>query len=784
MESILLDVDYTYEDEKNIMVLHLKEGKKRVIKAMEYMPYFLVGDISKEELENAIDLLGREVPELKIEGKVERFFGDKKKELWKVVVDTPQNVPKVKHVLKHMIEGRASFYEFDIPFKKRFLMDHKLDPLGKVKYNEKNNITSIQGAGEGEVELIAGAFDIEVYNPEGIPREERDPIIIITYKDNEKEYFISTKGKGKNVVNVKDEKELLEKFDSIIKESNPDVLLGYNSSQFDFPYIEGRVKKLHVDMELIERRRKIRKGLVNGYKLRNNIHLDLYPAVRLLTTMGAINVQRLTLKDVYKAMFGEEKLMVDRAEMWKLWDEDDDELLDYALGDARATYRIGEEVLPLEMEIARTSKTTLFDASLSTAGQLVESRLMYYAALEKHIIPPKPKENEVKQRLENPIEGAFVKLPEPGIYDNIAVLDFRGLYPSIIISYNIDPYTLTDGEGYESPSGYKFRKDYRGLVPRVLEELLVTRAAIKKEIKKEKDKEKLKRLKARSQALKILANSFYGYLGYARSRWYSRECAESVTAWGRAHIKSAIDKAKEDGFDVLYADTDSLFLLMGKKSKEDVLKFLNKINESLPEKMELELENFYTRAVFVSKKSKTEKRGAKKKYAMLAEDGSIKIRGFELVRRDWSEIAREIQKKVLESILKDGRKEKAIAIVRDAIKRIKEGKESLDKFAISTQLNKKIENYEAIGPEVVAAKRLRDSGMPVGKGTLIRYVITKEGKSISDKAYPLSMAKNYDPDYYIKNQILPAVMKILKELSVDEEELLTGTKQQGLKGFF
>ena len=175
-------------------------------------------------------------------------------------------------------------------------------------------------------------------------------------------------------------------------------------------------------------------------------------------------------------------------------------------------------------------------------------------------------------------------------------------------------------------------------------------------------------LGARSQALKILANSFYGYLGYARSRWYSRDCAgKRYGFWKGGYSKHDERLQRSEGFKVVYGDTDSVFLLMQSKTKDDATKFLQNINKKLPGAMELELEDFYVRGVFVGKKGKSES-GAKKKYALLSESGRIKIKGFELVRRDWSNIARETQKKVLEAILKEGSKAKAIAICKGCCK--------------------------------------------------------------------------------------------------------------------
>ncbi|MCL5100918.1 MAG: DNA polymerase, partial [Candidatus Marsarchaeota archaeon] len=266
---------------------------------------------------------------------------------------------------------------------------------------------------------------------------------------------------------------------------------------------------------------------------------------------------------------------------------------------------------------------------------------MRYANNNNEIVPNKPTETDIRIRESNPIEGAYVKTPEAGVYKNIAVFDFRGLYPSIIIAYNIDPSTMCNDctEYHETPINIKFMKNPQGIMPQALRLLTKERAEIKKRAKQNPNDTALA---ARSQALKILANSFYGYLGYARSRWYTRDCAASVTALGRSHIKHTIEEAEKSGFKVLYSDTDSIFLLLGSQTKDHALTFLKSFNSTLPESMELELEDFYTSGVFVGKKS--DGSGAKKKYALLSETGRIKIRGFELVRRDWSNIARETQR--------------------------------------------------------------------------------------------------------------------------------------------
>jgi DNA polymerase I len=312
-------------------------------------------------------------------------------------------------------------------------------------------------------------------------------------------------------------------------------------------------------------------------------------------------------------------------------------------------------------------------------------------------------------------------------------------------------------------------------MPLLLKMLIDERASVKKAFKKDPDN---KLLGARSTALKILANSFYGYLGYARSRWYSRECASSITAFARQFILRTIEEAEKAGFKVIYSDTDSTFLLRGSKSDEDVVEFQKRLNGSLPGAMELEFEDTYTRGVFVGKRGA--ETGAKKKYALLSQSGRIKIKGFELVRRDWSKVARDTQHAVLDAILKEGSKEKAVSIVRDVVARIRSGSMDMQEFVIHTQLRKGIGNYDVRSPELYAAQKAIRQGVKTSEdldGAAIGYVITKHGNSISEKAEVEETAKDYDPDYYINHQVIPATLKILKELGVTEEEL-TGSGSQ------
>ncbi len=827
-KAVFLDADYIYRNGRTYARLLVK-GKKTARLLYPYDPYFYCDAPEEKKSDIAKLAVGRngELIKVKQVEMVEKILHGQKRKLLKIYCNKPADVVALRQTIPFKC------YEHGIHYAKRFMLDFNIMPFAVLEYErEKCEIKKILKIGENEkqeseIHLKKMAFDIETYNPLGAPREKKDPAIMISYacgdgaigakeaagkeginRGGEKGVFIYKYNEKKFIHLSNDEKEMISDFAAKVREIDPDIIYGYNSSNFDLPYLKARADVVGAKIEMGRdgsEFRKIKKGMVNGAKINGRIHIDIYPPIRLFGFIGLVKGREFTLQRIYEEITGKKKKMVKRLNIWEMWDKGMlDELAEYSLGDAEVTLELGENILPLLVELSRITRMTLFDTSLATSGQLVESLLMQESQLRNEVIPSKPSEAEAGERQKNPIEGAFVRQPEPGIYENMAVFDFRGLYPSIIISYNIDPSRLVkeeeegrEGNGAEesrgsgrgetnvfvSPTGAKFLKGGKGVIPATLERLLNLRSGIKKELRKhEKENEEYKKLYARSHALKILANSFYGYLGYARSRWYSRPCAESVTAWGRKHILETIEKAEKAGFNVLYSDTDSIFLLLGSKKKEDALAFLDEINRNLPEKMELELENFYSRGVFVSKKQ--EERGAKKKYALLADDGGIKIRGFELVRRDWSNVAKDTQYKVLEAILKEGSKEKAVAIVKETIERLKGGEVPLEELVIYTQLTKRPEDYDVISPELSAARKAKARGVPVEKGSIISYVITREGKSISEKAEIADYAKDYDPDYYINNQVLPAVMKILKELGYSEDELRNRGKQKQLGHFF
>jgi DNA polymerase I len=417
----------------------------------------------------------------------------------------------------------------------------------------------------------------------------------------------------------------------------------------------------------------------------------------------------------------------------------------------------------------------------------VEWLLIRRAFEAGEIIPKLPGYDEIQRRRKvPPYTGGYVHEPSEGIHDNIALFDFQSLYPSITITHNISPETLNcrccaGVKAARVPGeSYHFCRKRRGFIPGVLEEIVDRRLSIRRMMARaEPGTLKYKTLYNRQNALKVLTNAIYGYYAYAGSRWYSRVCAQSIASWGRFYIKQVIQKARRMKLMVIYGDTDSLFLKV--RYKKQAYDFLERANRSLPGVMELDLQGIYRSGIFVLSKTGA---AAKKRYALLEPGGGIIIRGFEKVRRDWSAIARDTQERVLLAVLRDRSPEKALRIVRKTIEKLEGHRVGREDVMIHTQITRRLDDYEQVGPHVAAARKAEARGKSVPLGSTISYIITEGEGSISSRAMPAEYAGEYDPEYYVHNQVIPAALRVLSGLGYTKDDLLTDSGgQASLKGF-
>jgi len=365
------------------------------------------------------------------------------------------------------------------------------------------------------------------------------------------------------------------------------------------------------------------------------------------------------------------------------------------------------------------------------------------------------------------------------------IIAHNSLYPSIIATFNISPETLNCGnrkDGYEVPgTDYWFCKEHKGFISTVIKELIERRIKLKKRMKEAKSFEEKTWLGNEQAALKTVTNACYGYLNFASSKWYCRECALSSAAFGRFYIKRVIDEAEKEGFTVIYADTDSMFVKIKGNLSKKTIEFVQKINKTLPGIIELDVQGIYKRGIFIPKSVGIGT--AKKRYSLIDKNGKITVRGLEAVRKDWCNLAKVVQREVLRMILEKKDVKGSVKYVKYVIKQLNDGKIPLKDLIIIEQLTKPLTEYKAIGPHVVAARKIKERGRPIGEGMPILFVITKGKGSISERSEPFEDVdiKDVDNYYYISHQIVPAALRVLTVLGVTEEELLGESLKSFLK---
>ncbi len=813
-KGILLDCESeTWENNESkseIKIFARNKDEIKIFPDKKFKPYFYVLTNNAENAKKQLETIRFSNDSKIIE--IEKVEKKNAENVLKLYFNSTTDLTTAREELKNQpfILERM---EYDIPFAKRYLIDKKLEPMNGIeieaieiesqKENQENvkefEIKSIKKIeSETQYNFRMGAFDLETFAEGHFCDPKRDPIILISYVDDEEKIVFTTKKEMAHLPYaklVKTEKEMIRGLREKILEKKLDIIITYNGDSFDFPYLKERARQFGIKLPfssdgstpMIKR-----KGKDNAAKLRGVQHLDAYRLVLLMAKLSVVTLVKYDLESVFETIFRQKKEKITPQQINEIWKTNIglESLAAYNRDDSDAALKISKLYLPILVELCRTVKQTLYEINRSSASMLVEYLLINKCFEENYLIPNKPNEQMVKQRMLQTFEGGFVREPKPGLHENIAVLDFSSLHPTIMISHNISPDTLDCGheecKKNMAPSNNYFCTKKEGFLSSVLKQLFEKRMQIKKELKNlDKGDKKYPLLNARQHALKILLNSHYGYLGYSRSRWYSRESARAVTAFSKHYVLDVGKKAEESGFEVIYGDTDSaLIKIPQNKTHEDVEKFVESINKSLPGVMQLELENFYKRGIFVTKKSA--EKAAKKRYALLDYNDNLKIVGFEYVRRDWSPIAKETQKKVIEAVLKEGKPEKAIEIVRKKIAELKSGTVPKSELTILTQIKRPLKSYESIGPHVAAAQKAVKRGKHLEVGDVIGFIITKNGKSISDRAELEEFVKegNYDAEYYIQHQVVPAISKILGEFGLSEQDLIHGGKQKTLFGAF
>jgi len=808
-----IPVDYDYFDWKSrnyVRIIGRDDKGRRVCIVDSYEPYFWA-IFKQDTTEKKIKELQQKIEKIKIEQagritKVEKTELHNKKFLGKDVKALKIFITNYKDA--HAIADKIDYpeiealREYDLNLITKYIIDKKLVPLTWHKISGEI-LEAEYGLAELDVDICIKAEQIDKTD-----QKTFEPKILAF--DIEADEFEIGKGEilmisivGKNFKKVltwkkvddapefvefcKDEAEMLEKFVECVKEQAPDMLVGYFSDGFDLPYLRARAEKNQVKLALgIDGSQpSFTRGRITSARISGIVHVDL---LRFIETVYSPYMQSETLglDEVAREFLGEGKKDFEHKHSTKLKEYEWLDYFEYNLQDSLLTLKLAEKFLPDMLEFCNIIQEPLFEITRDSMSQLVESYIIHHLNEYNEIAEKRPLHDEIEERRrKGRYEGAFVLQPTPGLYENVVMFDFTSMYSSVIVTYNLSKSTflgykkIRDSYEAEIAEGRVYFTKQPGFFPRMLKDMIEKRKKYKAEYKQ--DPSPVKR--ARSNAYKLLANACYGYQGFFGARYYCREAAAATAALARKSILATIEKIKAAGYQVIYSDTDSIAFLRGNKNKQEILSFLEKLNSGLPGVMELELEDFYARGIWVTKR--TGEFGAKKKYALITEDGKLKIRGFETVRRDWCSLARELQNEVLLRILKEGNEKSALAYTKKIIQNLKERKVKKEDIIIRTQLKKPLSEYKAITPHVIAAKKMEKQGMPIAIGMLVQYFIaeTRETKKLVREKVKLPDEKGeYDIQYYLEHQIVPAVENIFEVFGIKKEELL-GKKQKSLTEF-
>ncbi|UXD21469.1 DNA polymerase [Ignicoccus pacificus DSM 13166] len=774
MKFYIFDVSYEVEMHKPVILMWSidEKGRRVLLKDPRFRPYFYVIPMNEADIDDLkrkiLTLSKPKSPIISIDIQKKKFIG-KEITVLRVTTVLPESVRSYREEVKKLKEVK-DVLEADIRFAMRYIIDKdiKLNSWHEVEVRSKGRdpkyrveevfeVLSDPKAVEGKDEkpkLRQLAFDIEVYNKDGAPKAERDPIISIA--------LVSEDFKEVKIADNKNDRELLLYFRKRVLDYDPDLVYGYNCNKFDWPFIIERAKLNGVSIDV---GRKVgvppSTGAYGHVSLPGRLNVDVYDFAKDVYEVKVKTLENVA--DYLGVVKKDERVIIPGHEIYKYWEDPSKReiLKKYNLDDALSTFLLAQLFVPFGEQLSYLTGLPLDQVGAASVGFKVEWYLIRVAYKVDELVP-----NRVERRAQS-YKGAIVLRPRRGVHENVAVLDFSSMYPNIMIKYNVGPDTLVrPGEKYDpdevyvSPIGHMFKKKPDAFFKISLTQLLKMRKEIKEKLKSlDPESPQYKLLDERQKAVKVLANAHYGYMGWSHARWYCKECAEAVTAWGRELILKSIELARSLGLEVIYGDTDSLFV---RYDKEKVEKLIKLIQEKLG--FEVKIDKIYKKLFFTE---------AKKRYAGILEDGRIDIVGFEAVRGDWAEVAKEVQEKVIELILKEGNTDEAIKYVKDVIEKLRKGEIDIEKLVIWKTLEKDFSEYKTEPPHVVAAKRARLKGYEFKKGDKVGYVIVRGSGKLAQRAWPWFMVdkSKIDVNYYIDHQVIPAAMRILGYFGITETSL-------------
>ncbi|XP_023636370.1 DNA polymerase delta catalytic subunit isoform X2 [Capsella rubella] len=734
----------------------------------------------------------------------------------KITVALPTMVASCRGILDRGLQidglGMKSFqtYESNILFVLRFMVDCDIVggnwievPTGKYKKNARTlsycqlefhclYSDLISHAAEGEYSKMAPfrvlSFDIECAGRKGhFPEAKHDPVI-----------------------------------QDLIRDVDPDIIIGYNICKFDLPYLIeraatlgidefpllGRVKNSRVrvrDSTFSSRQQGIRES--KETTIEGRFQFDLIQAIHRDHKLSSYS-----LNSVSAHFLSEQKEDVHHSIITDLQNgnaETRRRLAVYCLKDAYLPQRLLDKLMFIYNYVEMARVTGVPISFLLARGQSIKvlSQLLRKAK-QRNMVLPNAKQSGSEQ---GTYEGATVLEARTGFYEKpIATLDFASLYPSIMMAYNLCYCTLVTPEDVrklnllpehvtKTPSGETFVKQslQKGILPEILEELLTARKRAKADLKEAKDPLEKAVLDGRQLALKISANSVYGFTGATIGQLPCLEISSSVTSYGREMIEQT-KKLVEDKFttlggyehnaEVIYGDTDSVMVQFGVPDVETAMTLGREAAEHISgtfiKPIKLEFEKVYFPYLLINKK----------RYAGLLWTNPQKFdkmdtKGIETVRRDNCLLVKNLVTESLNKILIDRDVPGAAEFVKKTISDLLMNRIDLSLLVITKGLTKAGDDYEVKSAHGELAERMRkrDAATAPNVGDRVPYVIIKAAKGA--KAYersedPIYVLQNnipIDPNYYLENQISKPLLRIFEPvLKNASKELLHGSHTRSI----
>ena len=741
------------------------------------------------------------------------------KPVWKVYVQQPFMVPRLRDSLK----STWTILSGDIPFVNRFFLDGDLSmhvSVDGVVHETEHPVDiclDLTMNDVSECEPFPAPFKIFSFDLE--TSIAHDTILCAAA-------VIEDMGTGERTHHTfaDDEKTILKQITELVRSSDPDIITGYNIDNFDMGRIVDRAN-------LIARSNKAMKAELMGWGRvsskeegrRRDTLIPTRGTARAWNVAGrcvmdawwqarqALRPQRETLKFVSRLLFPDnedmQKIDVDASKMDEEWKNRPQEVLEYCLRDAELPLDIMHKIQAFRRKeaVAAVAKVSLDTSANGTTSQLIDSLVIRLADRSSIGVPL----TGSADRKEGQIEGGYVHDVEAGLHRWVAILDFKSMYPSIMIGKNICYTTrIDDGstdqpsekeEIHVAPTGAKFRNKSgrRGMVPYLLEDLMSQRDVHKAGMRDAKDESQRSYHDQMQYAVKILMNSFYGVFASGFYRFTHRQLGESITAWARKNIKTIIQKLGDEGHHVVYSDTDSIFVKTPvadvENPKEEMITFGHKTAERFSEaSAELEFETGMS--VFFS-------HGAKKRYVgqVVWPKESMMVKGYETQRTDSFRYLTDGMKEIFKHVLEDD-SEAAINLAIETIAAAKNGEVPVRELIMSKSCKGRWDKKADRGKgawdfskdyanpdsmiQVRAARALIAKGLPFTPGMKIAYIVTN-AKNRPMEIQPWleeSPVTVYDGQFYA-DRLATAFGRVTEAFNWTAKDLLSGNRQTSLFSF-